>query len=136
MSVPQVGGDAVQRIVFLAEVRDFVHVRRAEQPPVEVVGPRVVRALDAAGKTPCGSEAELGSAVPAHVVERIHPGRTARDDDALAEQLSDEELAGRLDLFGPPRADPHPREQLLHLALEVRAIDVEPPPAASVRAAA
>ena len=86
--------DAVQRIVVLPEVRDLLHVRRADQPPVEIVGPRVIRTLDAAGERPLELGAQPGAAMTADVVERVDaPGRRARDDDALAEELADEELA-------------------------------------------
>ena len=69
--------------------------------------------------------AQLGPAMPAHVVERVHARRSTCDDDAFTEQLPDEETARRVDLLGAPGADPHPREQPVHLAVEVAPIDVE-----------
>ena len=70
--------DAVQRVVLLAEVRHFVHVRRADQPAVEIVGPGVIRTLDAAGERPARLGAQPRAAVPADVVERVHAARAHR----------------------------------------------------------
>ena len=122
--VPQRGADPVQRVVGLAEVRHFVHVRRADQAAVEVVGPGVIRALDAAGERAVRLGAQLRAAVPADVVERVDGGRAAGDDDPLAEQLADEEVSRVPDLLGAPGAHPHAREQPLHLAVEARPVDV------------
>ena len=114
----------LQRVVVLAEVRHFVHVRRADQASVEVVGPRVIWALDAAAENAIGLGAEPSPAMTADVVERVHARRAARDDDALAEQLADDEPSGPIDLFLPSRVNPHAREQPIHLAIEEAAIDV------------
>ena len=64
---------------------------------------------------------------------RARVRRVARDDDALAEQLADDELSGPLDLLVAPGADPHASRTAVHLALEVAAIGVVR--AGSVRAA-
>src|SRR4029450_123650 len=50
VSVPLLRADAVQRVVLTSEVGHLVHVRRANQSAVEVIGPRVIRALDAVAK--------------------------------------------------------------------------------------
>src|SRR5262245_39034869 len=58
--------------------------------------------------------------MPADVVERMHTAiLRAGDDDALAEELAHDELAGYLHLLGPPRAYPHAPEERIHLALKV-----------------
>ena len=124
MPGPGVGGDTIERVVVLAEVRHFVHVRRADQASVEVVGPRVIWALDAAAENAIGLGAEPSPAMTADVVERVHARRAARDDDALAEQLADDEPSGPIDLFLSSRVNPHSREQPIHLAIEEAAIDV------------
>ena len=72
VAVPLVCGHAVQRVVLAVEVRHLVHVRRADQPAVEVVGPRMIRALDAARKDTLDFGAQLRAAMPAYVVERVH----------------------------------------------------------------
>jgi hypothetical protein len=124
--VPDVRLHPVERVVFLPEVRHLLHVRRADQAAVQSVGPGVVRALNAAGELARGVGAQPGAAMAADVVERLHgAGRAARDDQALAEHLSNEELTRRLDLFEPPGANPVPREQPIHLDPEAGFVDVE-----------
>src|SRR5207253_6975034 len=78
VAIPGVSGDAVQRIVLETESGDIVHVRRADQPAVEIVGPRVVRTLDAARERPFRTGAEPCAAMAADVVERANAsGRRA-----------------------------------------------------------
>ena len=77
--VPDRGVHAVQRVVGLAEVRHFVHVRRADQPSVEVVGPRVIRDTGCCRRTvPVASVADARAAMAADVVERAHLARGLR----------------------------------------------------------
>src|SRR5687768_4139843 len=97
----------MQRVGLLAEVRDLVHVGRADQPSVEVVGPRVVGALDAAAEGAMVLGAQFRTAMPAHVIERVDlSGAIAGDDDALAEYLAQDELTGLFHLLDASGADP------------------------------
>ena len=121
VAVPSAACTAMQRIVVLAEVRHFVHVRRADQPAVEIVGPRVIRALDAAGErarsSPCRAACRDGGR---RCRTRGLARRVARDDDAVAVHVADEDT-------GPARATSSVRpaqnhivaEQPVELALEV-----------------
>ena len=52
MAVPRICVDGMERVIVLPEMRDFVHVRRADEAAVEAVGPGVIRALDAPGNWP------------------------------------------------------------------------------------
>jgi hypothetical protein len=111
MAVPLVGTYCVEREVALPEVRDFVHVRRADQASVEVVGPRVIRALDAARKLSGLLRAQPRPAMTAHVMEGGHTTRgVARDHDVVAVQLANDELSRTLDLLGTGGIEPHTAE--------------------------
>jgi hypothetical protein len=117
--------DVLQRVVRLLEVRHLVHVRRADQPAVEIVGPRVIRALDAAGELPGGLVADARAAVAADVVEGADlAGGVARDDDVVAVQLADEVLAGALRLFRSAGVEPHRPEESIELRLQQRRLRV------------
>ena len=72
VAVPHVRVHPVQRVFLLAEVRHFLHVRRADQAAFEVIRPRVVGTLDAPGERAFVFRAQLRAAMPAHVVERMH----------------------------------------------------------------
>ena len=69
VSVPDLAAGAMERIVVLAELRR--HVRRGEQPSIEVVRPRVVRTLNAIDEVTVGLLAQSRAAVTAHVEQRV-----------------------------------------------------------------
>ncbi len=126
VTVPNVGLHAVERIVALTKVRHLVHVRRAEEPAVEPIGPRVIRALNAAGECPCRFGAQARAAVPADVVEGVNvPVGRRRHDDAVAVDLSQHVLTGPCDLFHTTGAEPHRSKQGLEFTTEVRPVGVE-----------
>ena len=126
VSVPDLDRDAVQGKVLLLEMRHFVHVRRPDEAPIEAVGPRVVRALDAAGELAGRLRAESRAAMPTDVVEGVHASvRRSRDDDAVARHVAEDELAGACDFLGPASADPHRTKQRIELAFEVGRVGVE-----------
>ena len=86
----------MQRIGLLIEAFHLVHVRRADQTPVERVRPRVIRALDRLGEPALGRFAQPRAAVAADVVVRSGvAGLIAQHDDALAADLGDEVIARR-----------------------------------------
>jgi hypothetical protein len=59
----------VQREVAFVEPFNFVHVWRADEPPVGGVCPRVIRALNRFGELPRGFAANPRAAMPADVEE-------------------------------------------------------------------
>ena len=59
--VPHLARDAMKREVVAREPVDGVHLRRADQPSIQIVGPAVIRTLDAAGK---GAGAGVTERVP------------------------------------------------------------------------
>ena len=75
MAVPVRDLHRVQRKFFLPEMRHILHVRRAEQPSVETIGPGMVRALDAAAEIAGVVGAQTRAAVPADVVKGAQYGR-------------------------------------------------------------
>src|SRR5204863_6874360 len=100
-------------------MRHVLHMRSADQASFEIVGPRVIRALDAAGEDSGGFSTQPGPAMPADVVIRADgPGGPAGDDHAFTKDLAQKELARPLDLFRSAGADPHTREQRIHFPLE------------------
>ena len=78
--------DLEQAEAGAVEVLDPVHVRRGDEPAVEVVGPGVVRALDARADLALGLLDEARAAVAAGVEEgaRRRRPRRAIDEDAVA----------------------------------------------------
>ena len=76
VAVPHLAAGAVQRVVVLAEIRR--HVRRGEQPSVEVVGPVVIRTLDAIDEMPFGLIAQPRAAMAADVEQRVNLARAHR----------------------------------------------------------
>ena len=65
----RLGRDGMERVIFLAEVRQVVHLGRGDEPAGEVVGPGVVGAADQAREAPLIRLAEPRAAVAADVVE-------------------------------------------------------------------
>src|SRR3954469_25142601 len=106
-------------------MRDLVHVRRAQQLAVEIVGPRVVRALNAPAELPGLLLAKSRAAMAAGVVERADRAfGIARDDDVVAVDLADEILTGLSRFFRSSNVKPHRPEQAIELAVEQRRVGV------------
>src|SRR5216117_629818 len=106
----------MQRVVSLVEARHLVHVGRADQLPVDRVGPCVVGALDRLGEAAARLLAQSGAAVAAHVVERAQGAvPTAHDDHALARDGAEHVLAGIGDFGGATLAHPALGEDALLL---------------------
>src|SRR5206468_2723777 len=104
-------GDLVERVVPLVEARDLVHVRRADQGPIERVRPRVVGALDRLGEAPVLRLAQPGAAVAAHIIEGPHYAvLAAHHDDALAADGAERVVPGLGELGGAADANPAARE--------------------------
>src|SRR5262245_10729592 len=124
--VPGLAASSMERIVLLAEFRR--HMRRREQPSIEVVRPRVIGALDATGEMTFRLLAQLCAAVTAHVEQRVDLTRSvARDDHAVVPKRAREVIAGVGNLIGAPGADPAVDVEALQLrAVEIR-IGVEAP---------
>src|SRR6185437_375487 len=69
MAVPNRGGDCVQRIVGFAEALYFFHMRRVGQCAVELIGPGVILALNAAREFAFVLLAKHSAAMAAHIVK-------------------------------------------------------------------
>src|SRR6516162_2499200 len=114
--VPHFGGHTAQRVIFLSEFRLF-HVRRRQQPPVQPVGPCMIRALDPPRESALTLFADLRSAMPANVVKRAHSPVTAPGHNhTLTRHVRHKVVSGLLNLLAPPRTHPHPEEEALHLS--------------------
>ncbi len=112
--------DRPQAVLGEAEVLEVVGVLRPDQRPVEVVDPRVVRALEAHG---LAALALLDGRAPvlAHVVER--PDRhvaAAHDDDVLAVELDPDERRRLRDVLLARREDPVRPHDMVALPLQDR----------------
>ncbi len=111
--------DGVQRIRLLIEAFHLVHVRRANQAPVERVGPRVIWALDRLGEAALGRFAQPRAAMATDVVVRVTlTGLIAQHDDALATDRRDEVIARRREGLIAADADPVAPEDPLRFAGE------------------
>ena len=109
----------MQRIGLLVEPLDLVHVRRANQAPVECVRPRVIRALNRFGEAALGRFAQPRAAMATDVVVRVALARLiAQHDDALAADLRDEVIARRREGRIAADANPVAPEDLFLLAGE------------------
>ncbi len=98
------------------ELLRLLHVRRSEEPPVEVVGPRMVGADESGEARALGRLDEAGPAMPTDVVERLQ--RTSgvpEDEHAGPRDLDGPERARSSDLILPPDALPVPAEEPLDL---------------------
>ena len=108
---------AVQRVRLLVESFHFIHVRRADQTPIERVRPRVVGALDRFRETAVRGFTQAGAAMAADVVVRSGVGRLiAQHDDALARDADQEVIARAGERCFAADADPlMPEHPLLFL---------------------
>ena len=125
VTVPSSQVDRLERVIFLAEPGAFVHVGRSDEPALEVVGPGVVRALDALADAGFGLGEQAGPPVPADVIEGANLVVLAPDDDqALVGDLAEDGIAGIGDLVLAADEDPHPGEEPFALLEEVIRVDV------------
>ena len=115
-----------ERVVLAAEPQRAVHVRRAQQTSVVVVGPGVVRTLNRAAERARLSGAQLRAAMPADIREGAVFGwcgahrRIARPQNhqLLASDLAGDEGAPRRQVFLARGRRPHPAEARILLAPE------------------
>src|ERR1051326_1163345 len=122
--VPQGGRDPVQRIFFALEI-DAIHVRRADQFPVQPIGPAVIRAQNAPSEVTFRGVAHARAAMAADVVKRADGSRgIAQDHDVLARYLAHEVIAGIGDHVGSTGAYPGLAEEALPLLTDTLGIGV------------
>ena len=94
------------------------HVSRRLQGAVQRVAPAVISAGEA-GCVTGTLEQHAAAAMPAHVVVRMDRAAcAAHEDDGLASDVEQEEIAGGGDLRGMSRHDPVVAEDALDIALE------------------
>ena len=104
------GQPAARRVEIIAPLDE----RRPQQPAPQVVGPRVVRALEMLRAA--ATARDRHPAVPAHVGEHPKPVVVApHHQQRLTEQVRRPVVAGRRRLLGAADAHPLPAEQLLGL---------------------
>ena len=112
---------------------DVLGVRRAQQPTVQAVGPRVVGAaqrLRAARGRRIGVRVDrddLRAAMPADVEEGVQRARLVRrDEDALAGDVDHGETVrlGQAELVPPPDAEPLALQHHVALAQPMALVDV------------
>ena len=105
VAVPDLGLNAIERIIFAAEA--ILRVGSADEAPVESVGPTVIAALDPSREVSFGAGADAGTAMPAHVEKRPHrASAVTSNDDAFTRHLANKIVARRRNLVGAPGADP------------------------------
>ena len=109
----------------LGRVEIRPHVARPQQPPVELVGPLMIR-TDQLRRRPLRALADARAAVPARIVERPdHRVGAAHDDDRIGADLHRHVIAGLRDLAGRDREDPVAEPDPPHLDLEQLRVVVE-----------
>jgi hypothetical protein len=125
-AVPHVRPNGAQRELLAPESGRPVHVRRADQPSLVVIRPRVIRALNRAAKGARRLIAQLRAAMAAHVVKRPHAAVVGRahDDQRIARDAPRDERAALRQLAQPSDADPHAAIEALLLAREQIGIGV------------
>jgi hypothetical protein len=128
MNPPQVVPAHARQLALLhVEPGGVAHVRRADQLPVEVVEPVVIRAGELLGVAD-PLRRDLGAAVQAEVGERVDfPGLVARDDDRFVEDVQRHVIAGVRDLVETADHQPVLHEQAFlfefqHLGVAVQAV--------------
>ena len=126
MSIPHLASGLMKRIVVAAETGR--HVRRGEEVPLQIVGPRVIRTLDAFDEMSFDAFAQPRAAMTAHVEQRANPlRRVARDDDALVADSAREVIARLRNLIAASGADPSIEVEALELAAVELGIRIEFP---------
>jgi len=109
-----------------AELLELVGVLGAHQPSLEVVDPRVVRALEAHDLANRRLD-HRGAPVLADVVEAAQDGvAPAHDDQGLAGHRGEDVGAGLRGILRPPDAHPVLAEPLALLVVEDRRVVVRP----------
>src|ERR1700682_1807970 len=127
MAVPQIRMDAIQWVVLALEIC-LLHVRGAQKPPVERVGPAVVGTLNAAFKVAFGGGTDARTAMAANVEEGLNASASiACDDDALAGDFTQNVVAGAWNFHLAPGIHPDLRIETLHLLVENLRVGVVAP---------
>ena len=134
-TAPRLDLRRVQAEQCLVELRLSAQIGCGDQPPVEVVGPLVIRTGDTPGGDATGQRgagerrarlpAQACTTVPAHIVEGAQPSlAVAHQNDAFAEDIEHAERAGLHQFFLAPDTDPVAAEDplLLHGKYALRAI--------------
>ena len=97
----------------------------ADQSTLQVVGPAVIRALNAAGKDAALHVAEPCAAMPADVVKGARPtGAIADEENARAGDVAPLEGAAGGNLIEAAAREPHAREDAFHLRCVPRRLGV------------
>jgi len=105
VSVPDVGMNAIERIIFAAEA--VARMGSSDEAAIESVSPTVIATLDPAGEMSFGAGADASAAMPAHVEKRPQRAtRVASNDDAFTRNLAQKIIARRRDLMSAAGADP------------------------------
>jgi hypothetical protein len=138
-SAPGVDGDRVQADRSLVESGRAGHMRGGDQAAVQVVGPLVIRAHDAAaGADPAlhrhprggggaGDAAELSAAVTAYIVEGAQRSAgVAHQQNAFTDDVEQLVVAGRGEFFLAADAQPLAREDPFLLELENAHVAIPP----------
>jgi hypothetical protein len=100
-------------------------VRRADEPPLEVERPGVVRTLNPLTNPALGLGQEPGPSVPADVVKRSDLAViTPDDDEALVDDLSENAIARLGDVIVAADVDPFLGEEAFALFEKMSGVDV------------
>jgi hypothetical protein len=105
VSVPDLGMNAIQGIIFAAEA--VVGVRGSDQAAIQAVGPTVVTALNPPREMSLGAGADAGATMPADIEER--PQRVifvTRNNDAFTGDLAQKVVSRLWNPVYTPSANP------------------------------
>lgn len=121
--VPGVDGQPGQTDGVGVEAVEIAGLGRRCQPPVEIVGPQVVRALKRRDVPPTFDDQRV--AVTAHVGQRVKVSvGAAGDHDRIAGEVVGDEVAGLGQVAHPAHRNPVPGQHPVALAAEDLAVDV------------
>src|SRR5262249_20664194 len=113
-SLPEGQADREQRMFGLIEPGGLLHVRRAQQSPIQTAGPGVIRTLNMLGELPLWPFAHARPAMTADIVEPMKSALFIADDDqTLSRNLRQQILACLFQLTLVPHTKPFRRKDAL-----------------------
>ena len=119
--------DSMQGIITQPETGDVVHSRGGDQIASQIISPGVIRTLDRRCELPRPFLGQPGTSVAADVVKRVQLAPIVADEDqALAGDFEDDEIARVGDLIGASRMEPHAEKEPLELGAIMVGVGVIP----------
>ena len=111
---PECKVDSMERMFSFIEAIDMLHMRRAQQSPIQPIGPGVIRTLDNLGEMPLLRFAHPGPAMTADIVEPVQLALLVADNDqTLSRNLCEQIVACVFQLALMPHTKPFGRKDAL-----------------------